>query len=256
LVAGATVFGVPVRAPVVVSKLIPGGVALMLKLAIAPPVEFAVNPVATVFTVLLSEDEDKVNAGAITDVIDRLVPSLLTATNKLLPNVIDHQLLASAARCEVQVSPLFVLRITRLVPPVLTATNTPLPNETENQVLASAAGCEVQFAPLFVLRIMRLVPSVLTATNTPLPNVTERHELAAAEGLLVQVTPLSVLLITRLVPLLLTATNKLFPYVTENQLLFSAGVLLVQLIPSELHIATERPTATKTPLPYVTEVQG
>jgi hypothetical protein len=64
VVADATVFGVPDNAPVVVLKLIPGGVALIAKLAIAPPVEVTVNPVATVFTVLLSDDEDKVNAGA------------------------------------------------------------------------------------------------------------------------------------------------------------------------------------------------
>ena len=64
MVADATVFGVPVRAPVVVLKLIPGGVALILKLAIAPPVELIVNPVAAVSTVLLSVEEDKVNAGA------------------------------------------------------------------------------------------------------------------------------------------------------------------------------------------------
>ena len=56
--------GVPLRAPVVELKLIPGGVALILKLAIAPPVELIVNPVAGVSTVLLSVEEDKVNAGA------------------------------------------------------------------------------------------------------------------------------------------------------------------------------------------------
>ena len=57
-------FGVPVRAPVAVLKLIPGGVALILKLAIAPPVELIVKPVAVVLTVLLSEDAVRVNAGA------------------------------------------------------------------------------------------------------------------------------------------------------------------------------------------------
>jgi hypothetical protein len=36
----------------------------MAKLAIAPPVEFAVNPVAAVFTVLLSVDAESVKAGA------------------------------------------------------------------------------------------------------------------------------------------------------------------------------------------------
>ena len=61
----ATVFGVPVSAPVVVLKIIPGGVALIPKLAIVPPVDVAiVNPVAAVFTVLLSDDEERVKAGA------------------------------------------------------------------------------------------------------------------------------------------------------------------------------------------------
>ena len=69
MVAVATVFGVPVRAPVLLLKLIPGGVALMLNLEIAPPVEVAVNPVAVVFTVLLSEEEDKVNAGLVTKLV-------------------------------------------------------------------------------------------------------------------------------------------------------------------------------------------
>jgi hypothetical protein len=39
-------------------------VALILKLAIAPPVELIVKPVAAVLTVLLSEDVERVNAGA------------------------------------------------------------------------------------------------------------------------------------------------------------------------------------------------
>jgi hypothetical protein len=34
-----------------VLKLIPAGVALMAKLAMAPPVELIVNPIAAVFTV-------------------------------------------------------------------------------------------------------------------------------------------------------------------------------------------------------------
>jgi hypothetical protein len=64
-VAVATVFGVPVKAPVDVLKLIPGGVALIPKLAIVPPVDVAiVNPVAAVFTVLLSDAEERVKAGA------------------------------------------------------------------------------------------------------------------------------------------------------------------------------------------------
>jgi hypothetical protein len=63
-VADATVFGAPVRAPVEVLKLIPGGVALIAKLAIAPPVELTVNPVATWLTVLVSDDDERVKAGA------------------------------------------------------------------------------------------------------------------------------------------------------------------------------------------------
>ena len=66
MVALATVVGVPVSAPVDVSKLIPAGVALMAKLAMAPPVELIVNPVAAVLTVLVSDDAERVKAGAAT----------------------------------------------------------------------------------------------------------------------------------------------------------------------------------------------
>jgi hypothetical protein len=49
----------------VVLKLIPDGVALMPKLAMVPPVEEAiVNPVAAVFTVLVSDEDESVKAGA------------------------------------------------------------------------------------------------------------------------------------------------------------------------------------------------
>jgi hypothetical protein len=58
------VLGVPVSAPVEVLKLIPGGVALIAKLAISPPVEETVKPVAAVLTVLVSEDDERVKAGA------------------------------------------------------------------------------------------------------------------------------------------------------------------------------------------------
>ena len=71
--AAATVFGVPVSAPVVVLKLIPAGVALIAKLAIAPPVELIVKPVAAVFTVLVSEDDERVKAGGA-----RNVPEVIT----------------------------------------------------------------------------------------------------------------------------------------------------------------------------------
>ena len=64
VVAVATEVGVPVNAPVEVLKLMPAGVALIVKLAMAPPVEMIVKPVATVLTVLVSEDEERVKAGA------------------------------------------------------------------------------------------------------------------------------------------------------------------------------------------------
>jgi hypothetical protein len=81
----------------VVLKLIPGGVALIVKLAMAPPVERIVKPVAAVLTVPVSEEAERVKAGAasgagagattgtapvvITGVIDEEseVPSTLTA---------------------------------------------------------------------------------------------------------------------------------------------------------------------------------
>ena len=63
-VAPATDVGVPVSAPVEVLKLIPAGVALMAKLAMAPPVELMVNPVAAVLTVRFSDEAESVKAGA------------------------------------------------------------------------------------------------------------------------------------------------------------------------------------------------
>jgi hypothetical protein len=47
-----------------VLKLIPAGVELIPKFAIAPPVELIVNPVATVLTVRVSDDDESVKAGA------------------------------------------------------------------------------------------------------------------------------------------------------------------------------------------------
>jgi len=41
----------------------PGGVALIAKLAMAPPVEEIVKPVAAVLTVLVSADDVRVKAG-------------------------------------------------------------------------------------------------------------------------------------------------------------------------------------------------
>ena len=57
--------GVPLNAPVEVLKLMPAGAAgEIAKLAILPPVELTVKPVATVLTVLLSDVEVRVKAGA------------------------------------------------------------------------------------------------------------------------------------------------------------------------------------------------
>ena len=51
--------------PVVVLKLIPGGVALIVNLEMAPPVELMVKPVAAVFFILVSVDDERVKAGAV-----------------------------------------------------------------------------------------------------------------------------------------------------------------------------------------------
>jgi hypothetical protein len=59
----ATEVGVPVKAPVEVLKLMPAGIALIAKLAIAPPVELMVNPVAKMFAVRVSDEEERVKAG-------------------------------------------------------------------------------------------------------------------------------------------------------------------------------------------------
>jgi hypothetical protein len=53
-----------VSAPVVRLKLIPAGVALIAKLAMAPPVEEIVNPVAAVLAVRFSDELERVKAGA------------------------------------------------------------------------------------------------------------------------------------------------------------------------------------------------
>jgi hypothetical protein len=78
VVALAAVVGVPVSAPVDVLQLIPAGVALIVKLAIAPPVELMVNPVAAVLTVLVSDDDESVKAGAATESVRvKLIVALL-----------------------------------------------------------------------------------------------------------------------------------------------------------------------------------
>jgi hypothetical protein len=68
--------------PVEVSKLIPAGVAEMEKLAISPPVELVVNAVPDVKYVRVAEDEDRVNAGAETTVVNEIVE-----TKEVLPEL-------------------------------------------------------------------------------------------------------------------------------------------------------------------------
>jgi hypothetical protein len=63
-VAVATEVGVPESAPVEVLKPIPAGVALIVKLEIKPPVEEIVKPVAAMFTVRVSDEEERVKSGA------------------------------------------------------------------------------------------------------------------------------------------------------------------------------------------------
>ena len=272
MVAVATVFGVPVRAPVVVLKLIPGGVELMEYLAIAPPVEVLVNPVAAVPTVLLSLDEDKVNAGSATDVITRLpVPSMLTATNKPFPNATDHQVLFTPVVRLVQFIPSGLVITRLLILSLLTATNKPfpltVPYVTELHWIAAAGFREVQFIPSGL--VITLQPlSLLTATNNPfpltVPYVTEVKVLTGDDAVpIVQVIP-SGLLITS--PCSLTATNKPLPYVTEIQVKSPADAPPVHVIPSGLvitrllKVGLVPPTATNNPLPltvpYVTEYQS
>jgi len=60
---------VPVSAPVVVLKLIPGGIALIAKFAIAPPVELIVKPVAAVLTVRDSVADERAKAGRATGAV-------------------------------------------------------------------------------------------------------------------------------------------------------------------------------------------
>jgi hypothetical protein len=68
--------------PVEVSKLIPAGVAEIEKLAISPPVELVVNAVPDVKYVRVAEDEDRVNAGAETTVVNEIVE-----TKEVLPEL-------------------------------------------------------------------------------------------------------------------------------------------------------------------------
>ena len=58
-----------VSAPVVALKLIPAGVALIARLAIAPPVELIVKPVAAVLTVRVSVADERVKAGRATGAV-------------------------------------------------------------------------------------------------------------------------------------------------------------------------------------------
>ena len=65
--------GAPDRVPVEVSKLIPAGVADIAKLAINPPVELVVNAVPDVKYVRVSDEAERVNAGAATTVVNVIV---------------------------------------------------------------------------------------------------------------------------------------------------------------------------------------
>jgi hypothetical protein len=63
--AEATALGVPLNAPVEVLKFMPAGKAgEKAILAIAPPVELTVNPVATALTALTSDEDERVKTGA------------------------------------------------------------------------------------------------------------------------------------------------------------------------------------------------
>jgi hypothetical protein len=72
-VEAAIVVGAPDRVPVEVSKLIPVGVAEIAKLAINPPVELVVNAVPDVKYVRVSDEDERVNAGAATTVVNVIV---------------------------------------------------------------------------------------------------------------------------------------------------------------------------------------
>jgi hypothetical protein len=63
-VALAIVVGVPLSVPVELLKLIPGGVALITKLVMGPPVDWILKPVAEVLTVLVSAEDESAKAGA------------------------------------------------------------------------------------------------------------------------------------------------------------------------------------------------
>jgi len=65
VIAEAATLGVPLNVPVEVLKFTPLGAAgEMAKLAIAPPVELTLNPVAAVLTALTSDEDERVKAGA------------------------------------------------------------------------------------------------------------------------------------------------------------------------------------------------
>jgi hypothetical protein len=65
------VVGVPVKAPVEVSKLMPAGAEGEIEyVATAPPVEETVKPVAAVLTVRFSELDESVKAGAATTTVN------------------------------------------------------------------------------------------------------------------------------------------------------------------------------------------
>ena len=78
MIAEATALGVPLNAPVEVLKFMPLGAAgEIAKLAIAPPVEFRVNPVAAVFAALTSDEDERVKTGLpIVDVAETVAAPL------------------------------------------------------------------------------------------------------------------------------------------------------------------------------------
>lgn len=97
----------------------------------APPEEILLTVVIAELAATLCTEDESVKAGAVRkvpDVITRLVPVLLTATNKPLPYVTENQFWAGTER-EVQLIP-SVLVIGTETP---TATNKPLPYVTEIQ---------------------------------------------------------------------------------------------------------------------------
>jgi len=82
--AAATEVGVPVSAPVVVSKLIPAGAdGEISNPSIAPPVELIVNPIAAVFALRVSEEKERVKVGAGTPISVMVSGSEVAGVNEV-----------------------------------------------------------------------------------------------------------------------------------------------------------------------------